>query len=296
MTAEQYEQAAEEYLASLPLEHFMEATPQATQREITLESFALVRRARADFHYFNELLIQYFYKGNLRRVVPDNMVVVGQIDERRRGSYAPELEPAPPLWVLEYVSRANPRKDYVGNFKKFRRELKVPYHLLFEPEARPQVLQLSRHDGAAYVPCAPSAEGRCPIPELEIEVGLVAGWMRYWFRGELLPLPAELQTRLDQQAEQLRRQAEQLRQQAEQLRHLEDQVGTQADQLKARQELLDAQVQQLQQRDAQLEMFLTMLRPLVEAGARQAGRQDILDQLPATKEAAVLQRWLAELG
>jgi len=31
-----YYEAAQAYLKSLPLEHFMEATPQATQRKITL--------------------------------------------------------------------------------------------------------------------------------------------------------------------------------------------------------------------------------------------------------------------
>jgi hypothetical protein len=49
-----YHTAAQEYLRKLPLEHFMEATPQARQREITLESLALVRAQRADFHLFNE--------------------------------------------------------------------------------------------------------------------------------------------------------------------------------------------------------------------------------------------------
>ena len=36
-----YYQAAQEYLRSLPPEHFMEAPPQATQRKITLESLDL---------------------------------------------------------------------------------------------------------------------------------------------------------------------------------------------------------------------------------------------------------------
>ncbi|HXD87610.1 MAG TPA: hypothetical protein VN641_14025 [Urbifossiella sp.] len=38
-----YDWAADRYLQSLPLEHFMESTQQSTQREITLESLALVR-------------------------------------------------------------------------------------------------------------------------------------------------------------------------------------------------------------------------------------------------------------
>src|SRR5205807_2345262 len=72
-----YYDAAQKYLRSLPLEHFMEATPQATQREITVESLSLVRAARSDFHLFNELLVQYPRPGKkkLGQVVPDNMVV-----------------------------------------------------------------------------------------------------------------------------------------------------------------------------------------------------------------------------
>ena len=34
--------------------------------------------------------------------------------------------------------------------------------------------------------------GRCAITELDIEVALHDGWVRFWHRGELLPLPADL--------------------------------------------------------------------------------------------------------
>ncbi len=54
-----YYHAAQEYLRRLPLEHFMESTPHATQREISVESFALVVAHRPDVHFFNELLVQY---------------------------------------------------------------------------------------------------------------------------------------------------------------------------------------------------------------------------------------------
>ena len=54
-----YYHEAQEYLRKLPLEHFMESTPQATQRKITLESLDLVAARRPDFHLFNELLVQY---------------------------------------------------------------------------------------------------------------------------------------------------------------------------------------------------------------------------------------------
>src|SRR5205807_981862 len=66
----------------------------------------------------------------------------------------------------------------------------VPYYLLFEPD----VLEWSlyRHNGTKYVSVKPDDNGRCAIPELELEVGLLDNWIRYWFRGEVLPLPAEL--------------------------------------------------------------------------------------------------------
>jgi hypothetical protein len=54
-----YYKAAQEYLRKLPLEHFIEVTPHARQREITLESLDLVAARRSDFHLFNELLVQY---------------------------------------------------------------------------------------------------------------------------------------------------------------------------------------------------------------------------------------------
>ncbi|HXG11209.1 MAG TPA: hypothetical protein VNK04_15735, partial [Gemmataceae bacterium] len=41
-------------------------------------------------------------------------------------------------------------------------------------------------------------QGRYPIRELDVEVGLLEGWVRFWYEGELLPLPAELQRELDE--------------------------------------------------------------------------------------------------
>src|SRR5690606_35518748 len=101
-TQEQYDQWAQEYLESLPLEHFMESTAQATQREITLESLALVRAQRPDVHVFNELLVQYPRADQERpgQVVPDNMVVVHDGPLEANGSYNLPYHP-PPLWVLE---------------------------------------------------------------------------------------------------------------------------------------------------------------------------------------------------
>ena len=45
-------QSSQEYLHSLPLEHFMEATAQGRQRAISLASLALVHGRRSDVHIF----------------------------------------------------------------------------------------------------------------------------------------------------------------------------------------------------------------------------------------------------
>jgi hypothetical protein len=93
-----YYEAAQQYLRSLPLEHFTEATSQATQRKITLESLALVKVRRPDVHVFNELLVQYPRKGERKpgQVVPDNMVVLHDQPIKAEGSYDLPLQPVGP--------------------------------------------------------------------------------------------------------------------------------------------------------------------------------------------------------
>ncbi len=194
-----YEIAEQRYLKSLPLEHFMESTPQATQREITLASFALVRVSRPEVQCFNELLVQYPRpdRGADRpgQVVPDNMVVVHGEPIDAVGSFMTPLQPVGPLLVLEYVSKGSVRKDYEVNYAKYENELKVPYYLLFYPDA--DELTLFHFKDERYSAVLPNAAGRRAIPELELEVALLEGWVRYWFRGELLPLPGDLLRQLN---------------------------------------------------------------------------------------------------
>jgi Uma2 family endonuclease len=206
-----YEREAQAYLRSLPLEHFMEATAQATQRKITLESLDLLHVHRSDLHVFNELLVQYPRRGRRKpgQVVPDNMVVLTTEPIRAESSYNVPLEAARPFWVLEYVSKGNPRKDYEDSFRKYERELKVPYYLVFYPDAGE--LTLYRHNKRKYVTVRPNAHDRLAIPDLDLEVALQDGWVRFWYRGKLLPLPADLQRDLDE----ARRQANEARRQAE---------------------------------------------------------------------------------
>lgn len=214
-----YAAYAQEYLRSLPPEHFMEATAQATQRKITLESLDLVHARRPEVQIFNELLVQYPRPGQKRpgQVVPDNMVVVWDEPIDADGSYDVPLQPVGPFWVLEYVSKHNKRKDYDDNFDKYEKELKVPFFLLFYPDT--QDLTLYRYSGRKYVSVPPNGNERHPIPKLEMEVGLLDGWVRYWFRGELLPLPGDMQRELDRMRAQLAEEqshAAQLRQEVQQ--------------------------------------------------------------------------------
>jgi hypothetical protein len=199
------ERAAEAYLRSLPPEHFREAVPQATQRKVTLESLDLAHAHRSDIQTFNELVVQYRYGRDqeIRHVVPDNMVVLHDEPIQAVGSFALELQPARPFWVLDYLSKHSERKDYEDSFRKYERELKVPYYLRFsadEPE-----LTLFRHTGRKYRTVPANEAGRYPIPELELEVGLRDGWVRFWFRGELLRSPADLQRELEEARRQLLR-------------------------------------------------------------------------------------------
>ncbi len=260
-TATDYERAALAYLRGLPLEHFMEAIPQATQREITLESLALLKARHPDLQVFNELLVQYFHRGRLRQVVPDNMVVSSAKLSPALTSFNLEMEPAPPFWVLEYVSPSNPRKDYEDSFKKYERELRVPYYLVFHPQE--QELLLYHHTGKKYVPVAPNAEDRLPIPELKLEVGLLDSWVRFWYEGRLLDLPADLQRRLEDLQAQLdqakkevrqeKRRAEQEKQRAEQEKQRAEQEKQRAEQIDQQRAAAEAEVDRLRALLAQLQ-------------------------------------------
>lgn len=204
-----YDWDAERYLRSLPLEHFMEATAQATQRKVTVVSFDLIHEARPEVQCFSELLIQYPRPGEdpdaPARVVPDNMVVVHPHPIQADRSYMLPLQPVGPFLVLEYVSTANRRKDYDDSYRKYERELRVPYYLMFYPDN--EELTLFRLAPTGYITVTPNAAGRLAIPELELEVALLDGWARYWFRSELVPLPTDL-LKMANAAEQHAREAE----------------------------------------------------------------------------------------
>ncbi len=184
-----YAEAAEAYLRSLPLEHFMEAVTQSTQRKITVVSMDLVRVHRPEIQTFSELLVQYPLgrKQVIRQVVPDNCSVVHEEPIRAEGSFDVPFQPGRPFLVMEYVSKNSKRKDYEENHRVYERELKVPYYLVFYPEI--QELTLFRLRAGRYGTVKPGANGRLAIPRLELEVAIHEDWVRFWFRGSCCPCP-----------------------------------------------------------------------------------------------------------
>jgi Uma2 family endonuclease len=258
LIALRYEKYAQEYLGSLPQEHFMESIAQATQRKITVASLDLVSAERDDLHVYNELLVQYARKRQRKpgQVVPDNMVVVSEEPPRAELSYNVPLEPAGPFWVMEYVSKSNERKDYEDNFHKYERELKVPYYMVFNRDARE--MTLFRHNGKKYVTVRPNEHGRYEVPELKIEVALLDGWVRYWYKGKLLLLPAELQRAMDEanrRADQEKRRADQANLRADEEKQRADQANLRADQEKQRADQANLRADALEAEIARLRNF-----------------------------------------
>ena len=156
----EWEAAAVRYFRSLPPEHTMESTKQSTQRQIALTAFELIKAKRPEVKVFSELLIQYRLPGKntIQRVVPDNMIVVHPEPIHAVGHFTLALQPAKPIWVMEYVSNSSRRKDYVKSMEKYETELKVLYYLVFYPDA--QELSLFRLEGFDEAAPLEPGEGR----------------------------------------------------------------------------------------------------------------------------------------
>jgi Uma2 family endonuclease len=222
------EQAARDYCATLPLKHFMESTPQQTQRKVTVASFELVHADRPDVWCYNELLIQYPQSeraGHFGRVIPDNLIVLHDRELNGTGSFTTTLEQARLFMALEYVSEGSKRKDYVDNMARYEQDVRMPYYLLFEPEKKLLTLYRRSAKLKRFVSVKPNAAERYPIPKLELEVGLYEDWMRFWFRGRMLPLPAELDEMLEHTAERLRAKERELSATEQKLGQTEQKLG-----------------------------------------------------------------------
>ena len=139
--------------------------------------------------------------------------------------------------MLEYVSKSSKRKDYEGSFHKYERELKVPYYLLFYPDT--QDLSLFRRGKRQYASVKPNDAGRLAIRELDLEIALLDGWARYWYRGKLLELPAKLEQSLEESREETRQAQEETRQAQEQTRQAQEQTRQAQEQARQSEEKME---------------------------------------------------------
>ena len=207
MTAKDFEKAAAEYLAYIKRrhpEHFWKSVAQSKQRHITDTSLDILASERSDVHVYGELLIQWRNaKGEMRRVVPDNMVVLAERRPDASTNFAIEVQKPRPFFVLEYVSEDNKRKHYQKSYEKYETELKVPYYsILHLDEQKLLLLEYDERQGG-YRSVHPDRNGRHAIRELELELGLLDGWARFWWKGALLPTSTELQAEVVEALEQL---------------------------------------------------------------------------------------------
>jgi hypothetical protein len=112
--------------------------------------------------------------------------------------------------------------------------LKVPYCFLFYPER--QDLRVYHHENRRYRRLPPNDAGRYSIPELELEIGLQDGWVRFWYQGQLLELPAELQQNVEaanRRADQEKRRADKEKRRADKEAERREAAGREAAQLRA---------------------------------------------------------------
>ena len=163
----QYYEAAQEYLRSLPPEHFMEATPQATQRKITLESLDLVHARRPEVQVFNELLVQYPLAAAARsraRSCPTTWSWSTTSRSEVEGSFDRALAAGRgPSGCWSTSPRAAGARTTTRTCEKYEKELKVPYYLLFVPESEEMIL--FRHNRRRYVTVKPDEHGRVAIAQ-----------------------------------------------------------------------------------------------------------------------------------
>ena len=197
MTPMYYADAAAEYLEWIKKEHpehFMESDAQATQRQITVNSIEHISVERSDIHVFSEMLVQWRNdQHKLRRVVPDNMVVIAEKRPKASTNFAIELQKARPFFVLEYVSKSNSRKDYQQSYDKYEIELKVPYYLIFYPNEQELTLFKYNKRQGRYRSVHPDDNGHLAIRELDLSMALHENWVRYWWQGNLVPTRTDLQ-------------------------------------------------------------------------------------------------------
>ncbi|MEN9224220.1 MAG: Uma2 family endonuclease [Thermostichus sp. HHBFW_bins_43] len=140
-----------------------------------------------------------------------------------RRSYTPHLEGSVPAVVMEFLSDTDggeysAKPTYPpGKWFFYEQVLQVPFYVLFDPT--PGNLEVYHLEEGRYQLLLHQANGRYPIPPLQLELGVWQGskearsgyWLRWWtLDGELLLWGTEW---LEQERQRVERLADYLRQQ-----------------------------------------------------------------------------------
>jgi hypothetical protein len=147
------------------------------------------------------------------------------LEGRFRRSYVLWQELIPPLLILEFVSgdgsEERDRRPGIGKFWIYERAIRPAYYGIYEVDpGRIEMQQLVRN---RFRPLPATAQGRYPIEELGVELGLWQGsyvnaevpWMRWWdAQGQLLLTGEERAEKERERAEKERERAEKERERA----------------------------------------------------------------------------------
>jgi Uma2 family endonuclease len=182
--------------------------------------------------------------------VPD---VPPLLNRERRRSYVMWKEIIAPLIAIEFVSGdGSEERDAtspfaedggarVGKFWVYERAIRIPFYAIYEVEKA--AVEMYELVGNRYQRSQPNLEGRYPVPELGVELGIWEGkyfnqtlpWLRWWDReGNLLLAGDERAEQEKQRAEREKQRAEREKQRAEREKQRAEQATHRAEQLAAK--------------------------------------------------------------
>ena len=145
-------------------------------------------------------------------------------------------------------------------------------------------LKVLQHNGSAYDLVLANDQGRFPVPELDLEIALKGDLIRYWHKGELLPIPQEV-------AELLAERDRTIAETSDQLAEKDQQLAQTADQLAEKDQQLAQTNQQLLEQAA----FAAKLQESI-GWAVQQNRHEILAELSGAKTVEELDGIMQRLG
>lgn len=202
-------------------------------------------QARDDFFIGANLTVYYALEELRQRRFrgPDFFLVTGVRREQRNswvvwaeGGQYPEL-------IIELLSASTASVDRGEKKLLYQNTFRTPEYFWFSPENGE--FAGFRHDGRVYQPIPLDSEGCRESQVLDLRLGPVEGWLRYFDGDRLLPTPAEAAQFEREQAASEREQAERERERAESERERADTEHQRAELLAAKLRALGVDPDQL---------------------------------------------------